>query len=32
VLLEQVSVGYELWRQLNNFPPDYPVNASPVSL
>jgi multidrug efflux pump subunit AcrA (membrane-fusion protein) len=24
VLLEQVSVGYEIWRQLNNFPPDYP--------
>jgi hypothetical protein len=27
VLLEQVAVGYELWRQLNNFPPDYPVSA-----
>lgn len=24
VLLEQVPVGYELWRQLNNFPPTYP--------
>jgi len=24
VLLETVSVGYELWRQLNNFPPDFP--------
>lgn len=23
VLLETVSVGYELWRQLNNFPPDF---------
>lgn len=23
ILLEQVSVGYELWRQLNNFPPQY---------
>lgn len=31
VLLEQVAVGYELWRQLNNFPPDYPVSASPAS-
>ncbi|MEL6361153.1 MAG: HlyD family efflux transporter periplasmic adaptor subunit [Pseudomonadota bacterium] len=24
VLLETVSVGYELWRQLNNFPPEFP--------
>lgn len=24
VLLETVSVGYELWRQLNDFPPRYP--------
>ncbi|MGF1545671.1 MAG: efflux RND transporter periplasmic adaptor subunit [Parvularculaceae bacterium] len=24
ILLEQVSVGYELWRQLNNFPPNFP--------
>ncbi|MGF1463074.1 MAG: efflux RND transporter periplasmic adaptor subunit [Maricaulaceae bacterium] len=24
VLLETVSVGYELWRQLNNFPPRFP--------
>jgi multidrug efflux pump subunit AcrA (membrane-fusion protein) len=31
VLLEQVAVGYELWRQLNNFPPDYPVSASQAS-
>ncbi|MBI1392638.1 MAG: HlyD family efflux transporter periplasmic adaptor subunit [Alphaproteobacteria bacterium] len=23
VLLETVSVGYELWRQLNNFPPEF---------
>lgn len=23
VLLEQVSVGYEVWRQLNNFPPNF---------
>jgi hypothetical protein len=22
-LLNDVSVGYELWRQLNGFPPDY---------
>lgn len=22
-LLNNVSVGYELWRQLNGFPPDY---------
>lgn len=24
VLLEEVRLGYELWRQLNNFPPNYP--------
>lgn len=24
ILLETVSVGYELWRQLNNFPPSIP--------
>lgn len=27
VLLEEVSVGFELWRQLNNFPPEFPANA-----
>lgn len=26
VLLEQVSVGYEIWRQLNSFPPQLPKN------
>jgi hypothetical protein len=24
VLLDEVSVGYELWRQMNNFPPNFP--------
>jgi RND family efflux transporter MFP subunit len=24
VLLETVKIGYELWRQLNSFPPEYP--------
>ncbi len=24
VLLEEVQLGYEIWRQLNNFPPDFP--------
>lgn len=24
VLLDEVSVGYEIWRQLNNFPPNFP--------
>lgn len=24
ILLETVPVGYELWRQLNNFPPEFP--------
>lgn len=26
VLLETVSVGYELWRQMNNFPPEFAGN------
>lgn len=25
VLLEEVRLGYEVWRQLNNFPPEVPV-------
>ncbi|MEM9171117.1 MAG: HlyD family efflux transporter periplasmic adaptor subunit [Pseudomonadota bacterium] len=28
VLLEEVTVGYEVWRQLNSFPPDFPADAS----
>ncbi len=27
VLLNQVSLGYEVWRQLNGFPPQFPVQA-----
>lgn len=27
ILLEEVTVGYELWRQLNNFPPDFPTQT-----
>ncbi len=27
VLLETVSVGYEIWRQMNNFPPEFAANA-----
>lgn len=27
VILEQVTVGYELWRQLNNFPPEISPKA-----
>ncbi len=27
ILLETVPVGYELWRQLNNFPPEVPANS-----
>jgi multidrug resistance efflux pump len=30
VLLEEVAVGYELWRQLNNFPPNFPVQIDPM--
>ncbi len=32
VLLETVPVGYEIWRQLNNFPPNFPVQGDPVAL
>lgn len=28
ILLEEVRLGYEIWRQLNNFPPKYP--AEPI--
>jgi hypothetical protein len=28
VLLETVPVGYEIWRQLNNFPPELPAAES----
>ncbi|MEZ5596062.1 MAG: HlyD family efflux transporter periplasmic adaptor subunit [Pseudomonadales bacterium] len=27
VMLEEVRVGYELWRQLNNFPPEFPASG-----
>lgn len=27
VLLNQVSLGYEIWRQLNSFPPDFDKNS-----
>ena len=30
VLLEEVSVGYEIWRQLNNFPPNFPAQGDPM--
>ncbi|MEL6869506.1 MAG: HlyD family efflux transporter periplasmic adaptor subunit [Pseudomonadota bacterium] len=29
ILLNEVNVGYEIWRQLNNFPPDFPANTAP---
>ena len=28
VLLETVPVGYEIWRQLNNFPPELPADTT----
>jgi multidrug efflux pump subunit AcrA (membrane-fusion protein) len=31
ILLETVPVGYELWRQLNNFPPNFPSGDGTVS-
>lgn len=27
VLLDEVSVGYEIWRRMNNFPPNFPVDG-----
>ena len=27
VLLDEVPLGYEVWRQLNNFPPEYPEES-----
>jgi hypothetical protein len=27
ILLETVPVGYEIWRQMNNFPPNFPASA-----
>lgn len=30
VLLDTVPVGYEIWRQLNNFPPNFPVQGDPM--
>ncbi|MEM9170717.1 MAG: HlyD family efflux transporter periplasmic adaptor subunit [Pseudomonadota bacterium] len=31
ILLERVTVGYELWRQLNNFPPEFPRGQTPTA-
>lgn len=31
VLLDTVPVGYEIWRQLNSFPPNFPVEGPDVS-
>jgi multidrug efflux pump subunit AcrA (membrane-fusion protein) len=31
VLLNRVTLGYELWRQLNGFPPDLPPRAAEAS-
>ncbi len=28
ILLDEVSVGYELWRQMNNFPPNFETTAT----
>lgn len=30
ILLETVPVGYEIWRQLNNFPPELPAGSQPA--
>jgi multidrug efflux pump subunit AcrA (membrane-fusion protein) len=32
ILLNQVSLGYELWRQFNGFPPSLPENQKPGDL
>ncbi|MEM7780927.1 MAG: HlyD family efflux transporter periplasmic adaptor subunit [Pseudomonadota bacterium] len=31
VLLETVPVGFEVWRQLNNFPPQLPASTDPAA-
>ncbi|MFK8052930.1 MAG: HlyD family secretion protein [Woeseiaceae bacterium] len=31
ILLEEVTVGYEVWRQLNNFPPNYTGTDTPTA-
>jgi len=31
VLLETVPVGFEIWRQLNNFPPELPLTDTSTS-
>jgi multidrug efflux pump subunit AcrA (membrane-fusion protein) len=31
VLLDTVTVGYEIWRQLNNFPAELPADSGPVN-
>jgi membrane fusion protein, adhesin transport system len=31
ILLEQVTIGYEIWRILNGFPPRIPQEVSPIS-
>lgn len=30
VLLDTVPVGYELWRQMNNFPPEFPAETKMI--
>ena len=32
VLLDSVPVGYEIWRQLNSFPPNFPAQGDELSL
>lgn len=32
ILLDKVSVGFELWRQLNNFPPNFPTDGDPIGV
>ena len=32
ILLQRVSVGFELWRQLNNFPPEFPNGGRPPTV
>ncbi|MFN2288147.1 MAG: efflux RND transporter periplasmic adaptor subunit [Chromatocurvus sp.] len=31
VLLDEVSLGYEFWRLMNNFPPNFPVDGQPAT-
>lgn len=32
ILLDKVSIGYEIWRQLNGFPPRFPTTSKDITI